>query len=110
MLRLRKRDLPPTPVEPPKAPVQPPEWVALAQQIKDLQARLALMHKDIGTTSPDPKLEQVLELLQAAPMQQVSTPAGTGSEWVFEVKRGTYNEILNVYARRVPVGLKGLKA
>ena len=103
-MRLRRRDRPTiaeTALEAPAALPVAPAWVELERQIQELQARLALMHKDMDTTAPDPKLEQVLELLQAAPTIK---PAGTGSEWVFDVKRGTYNEILNVYARRVPIG------
>jgi hypothetical protein len=107
VLRLRKRDLPATPVEPPKAPeakAEPPEWVALTKQIQELQARLAAMHKEMADSVPGPTLEQVQELLQAVPAQQQVAPVGTGSEWDFDVKRGPYNEILSVRARRVSAG------
>ena len=104
-MRLRKRDFPVTPVEtapvsgPSSGPVEPPEWTALSEQIAELQARQAAMHKEMLDAAHGPTLEQVQELLQAP-----VTPVGAGSEWVFDVKRGPYNEILNVYARRVPVG------
>jgi hypothetical protein len=106
-VRIRERDLPLAlrkPPEPPQAKVEPPEWIALAQQIQELQARLATMHTSLEATDSGPKLEQVLELLQAAPSAQPAVPVGAGSEWVFDVKRGPYNEIQNVYAKRVPVG------
>ena len=109
-MRLRRRDLPPAPVAAPEAPparslalTEQPEWVALAQQIQGLQAQLVRMHQDMDGAASDPKLEQVLQLLQSDPVPP-SKAVGAGSEWFFDVKRGPYNEILNVHARRVPVG------
>ena len=127
-MRLRKRDRPVTPKTAPAA-LSAPEWGTLAEQIKEMQSRLALMHNDLKGAAANPKIEPVPELLQAVPepppaptgnservpdvkreaykepLQAVPepTPAPTGhSEWVLDVKRGDHHEILNVYARQVP--------
>jgi hypothetical protein len=103
-VRLRKGDIPTPPQSAPEARAEPHEWVALANQIQELQARLVEMHTSLQHTDSGPKLEQVIELLQAAPSTQLAAPVSASSEWVFDVKRGPYNEIQNVYAKRVPVG------